>query len=86
MTYRGICIQVSAHILNLKLQLLLRPIGCPLYHASIDSSHSKMVVWLLSTLKARCSKKCAVPFVSSVSALEPASIHMPTVDVCAHGE
>lgn len=38
------------------------------------------------TLKAKCSRKCAVPFVSSVSALEPASIHMPTVDVCAHGE
>jgi len=27
-----------------------------------------------------------VPLVSFVSAREPASIHMPTVDVCAHGE
>lgn len=38
------------------------------------------------TLKARCSKKCATPFVFSVSALLPASIHTPTVDVCAQGE
>ena len=27
-----------------------------------------------------------MPLVLSVSALEPASIHMPTVEVCAHGE
>jgi hypothetical protein len=27
-----------------------------------------------------------VPLVLSVSALEPASIQTPTVDVCAHGE
>jgi hypothetical protein len=27
-----------------------------------------------------------VPLVLSVSAREPASIHTPTVDVCAHGE
>lgn len=39
-----------------------------------------------ATLKARCSRKWAVPLVSSVSAREPASIHMPTVDVWAHGE
>jgi hypothetical protein len=34
-----------------------------------------------STLKAKCSKKCAVPFVRSVSARLPASIQTPTVDV-----
>jgi hypothetical protein len=38
------------------------------------------------TLKARCSRKCAVPLVSSVSDLEPASIQTPTVDVWAQGE
>ena len=38
------------------------------------------------TLKARCSKKCAVPLVLSVSARDPASIQTPTVEVCAHGE
>ena len=40
----------------------------------------------LRTLNARCSRKCAVPFVLSVSARLPASIQTPTVDVCAHGE
>jgi hypothetical protein len=40
----------------------------------------------LRTLKARCSRKCAVPLVLSVSARLPASIHTPTVDVCAQGE
>lgn len=40
----------------------------------------------LRTLKARCSRKCAVPFVSFVSALEPASIQTPTVEVWAQGE
>src|SRR5215468_4641269 len=38
------------------------------------------------TLKARCSRKCAVPLVVSVSARLPASIHTPTVEVWAHGE
>ena len=33
------------------------------------------------TLKAKCSRKCAVPFVLLVSALLPASIHTPTVEV-----
>ena len=33
------------------------------------------------TLKARCSKKWAVPLVLSVSALDPASIQTPTVEV-----
>ncbi len=41
---------------------------------------------LVNTLKARCSRKCAVPLVSSVSALDPASIQTPTVEVCAQGE
>lgn len=41
---------------------------------------------LKHTLKARCSRKWAVPFVLSVSAREPASIQTPTVEVCAHGE
>jgi hypothetical protein len=38
------------------------------------------------TLKAKCSKKCAVPLVSSVSALLPASMKTPTVAVWAYGE
>lgn len=37
-------------------------------------------------MKAKCSRKWAVPFVLSVSARLPASIQTPTVDVCAHGE
>lgn len=37
-------------------------------------------------LKAKCSRKWAVPLVLSVSAREPASIHTPTVEVCAYGE
>ena len=41
---------------------------------------------LILTLKARCSRKWAVPLVLSVSALDPASIQTPTVEVCAHGE
>lgn len=41
---------------------------------------------MVHTLNARCSKKWAVPLVSSVSALLPASIHTPTVDVWAQGE
>ena len=35
----------------------------------------------LLTLNAMCSKKCATPFVSSVSNLLPASIHRPAVHV-----
>lgn len=38
---------------------------------------------LVRTLKARCSRKWAVPLVSAVSAREPASIHTPTVEVWA---
>lgn len=38
------------------------------------------------TLKAKCSRKWAVPLVLSVSARLPASIQTPTVDVWAHGE
>lgn len=38
------------------------------------------------TLKAKCSRKWAVPFVLSVSALLPASMKTPTVAVCTYGE
>lgn len=39
-----------------------------------------------STLKARCSRKWAVPEVASVSARDPASIQIPTVAVWRKGE
>jgi len=78
-TNRGVCVEVGTHVLDLELQLLLSPSRGPLYHVSIhdvDVSAAQR-----PTLKARCSRKCAVPFVSSVSARDPASIHMPTVEV-----
>jgi hypothetical protein len=84
-THRCIGIQVSTHILDLELQLLLRPVGRALDFPSVARSLLQVSLGI-TTLKARCSRKCAVPFVSSVSALDPASIHIPTVDVCAHGE
>lgn len=51
------------------------------FNCSASSAHQ-----LGRTLKAKCSRKCAVPFVLSVSARDPASIHTPTVEVWAHGE
>lgn len=81
-TNRSVGVEVSTHILDLKLQLLLCPPVCAL-HAPV-SKHSEIRGTVASsTLKARCSRKCAVPLFSSVSAREPASIHMPTVEVCA---
>lgn len=81
--YRSVRVEVGAHVLNLNLQLLLSPLGGALLSVSVCSFGFGVVC---RTLKARCSRKCAVPLVSCVSALEPASIHMPTVDVWAHGE
>jgi hypothetical protein len=69
---------MAAHVFNLELQLVLGSSAGTLdavrfrYHAMGLSS---------PTLKARCSKKCAVPLVLSVSALLPASIQTPTVEV-----
>lgn len=48
------------------------------------SSSSWCCVLFPVPLKAKCSKKCAVPL--TLSALEPASIQTPTVEVCAQGE
>lgn len=83
-TYRSVGVQVAAHVLNLELQLLLGALlgalGQQLASACIRRRGGR------HTLKARCSRKCAVPLVLSVSAREPASIHTPTVDVWAHGE
>ncbi|KAJ0545227.1 hypothetical protein HanRHA438_Chr08g0332991 [Helianthus annuus] len=46
-------------------------------------SSSKSLTDLFSVpLNIICSKKCATPFVSSVSNLDPASIQTPTVAVC----
>lgn len=56
---------------------------CP---ATFDESIGSTPTKHDPTLKARCSKKWAVPLVLSVSARLPASIQTPTVDVCAHGE
>ena len=52
----------------------------------IQSSEDRCPQVDRDTLNAKCSKKWAVPLVLSVSALEPASIQTPTVEVCAHGE
>lgn len=49
---------------------------------SISSSSCDWLLFCVP-LKAKCSRKCAVPFVRSVSARDPASIHTPTVDVWA---
>jgi len=83
-TYRCVGVQVAAHVLNLELQLLLRA----LLGSLGGGLASVRMHWhgQLGTLKARCSRKCAVPLVLSVSARLPASIHTPTVDVWAHGE
>lgn len=53
---------------------------------TLNIMNTPKMLLFVSTLKAKCSKKCAVPFVLSVSALEPASIQTPTVDVWAQGE
>lgn len=76
---------MRAEVLNLELELLLCPVGRALStHVSLMSSSPPIRLYRgLCTLKAKCSRKCAVPFVSAVSAREPASIHMPTVEVCA---
>lgn len=81
---------MGTHVLNLKLQLLLRPVGSALFKnghgqlgVAVFSSDDAGGAQRSSTLKARCSRKWAVPLVSSVSAREPASIHMPTVEVWA---
>lgn len=48
--------------------------------ARLDSGNYTLV-----PLKRRCSKKCAVPFVASVSKRLPELIHTPTVVVSAKG-
>lgn len=58
----------------------------PFRLVSMMSHSASRLAQRARTLKARCSRKCAVPFVSAVSAREPASIHMPTVEVWAYGE
>jgi hypothetical protein len=76
---------MTTHVFYLELELLLGALLgslCP----SISASPEFIVIACLRTLNARCSKKCAVPFVLSVSARLPASIQTPTVDVWAHGE
>ena len=78
-TYRSVGVQVSAHVLNLELQLLLGALLGALSQRLASAPVQRRAC--LRTLKARCSRKCAVPFVLSVSAREPASIHTPTVDV-----
>lgn len=75
---------MSAHVLNLELQLVLRALVGALKILS-EVSHGDRDR-LNRTLKARCSRKWAVPLVLSVSDREPASIHTPTVEVWAHGE
>ena len=83
-TYRSVGVQVTTHVLDLELQLLLGALLgtlCPELACTTTRHRAS-----LRTLKARCSRKWAVPLVLSVSAREPASIHTPTVDVWAHGE
>lgn len=75
---------MTAHVFYLELELLL---------CALLGSLSPAISWCHLgglrghlTLNARCSRKCAVPLVLSVSARLPASIQTPTVDVWAHGE
>ena len=75
---------MAAHVLNLELELLLGALLGTLSQRLASASIQRPSC--LRTLKARCSRKCAVPLVLLVSAREPASIHTPTVDVWAHGE
>lgn len=84
-TYRGVCIKVATHVFYLELELMLTSVFRAL-SILISLPSRRTLTYGLRTLKARCSKKCAVPLVLSVSALLPASIHTPTVDVCAQGE
>lgn len=75
---------MGAHVLDLELQLLLcPPLGALDRGGQRGGSGAEVRGVRGRTLKARCSRKCAVPFVSSVSAREPASIHTPTVEVWA---
>lgn len=78
-TYRSVGVEMSTHVFNLKLQLTL----ASLLGSLLDCQSSYPIAWkaIKHTLKARCSKKCAVPLVLSVSARLPASIQTPTVDV-----
>jgi hypothetical protein len=76
---------VSAHVFYLELQLLLGALLGSL-SAKLACCPTARPQCMSRTLNARCSKKCAVPFVLSVSARLPASIHTPTVEVWAHGE
>ena len=76
---------MATHVFYLELELLLGALLgslCP----NISASPPSLPFTGLHTLNARCSKKCAVPLVLSVSARLPASIQTPTVDVWAHGE
>jgi hypothetical protein len=82
-TDRSVGVQVTTHVLDLQLQLLLSSLGGALVTLLMMNFGQLMGC---RTLKARCSRKWAVPLVSSVSAREPASIQTPTVDVCAKGE
>jgi hypothetical protein len=77
--YRSVSVQVSTHVFDLEFQLVLGSLVGTL-HFRQQSIHYLNVRWVY-TLKARCSRKCAVPLVLSVSALLPASIQTPTVDV-----
>lgn len=84
-TNRSVGVQVATHVLNLELQLLLRSL-CGTLETTVSRLCPYDAISGHPTLKARCSRKWAVPFVSLVSAREPASIQTPTVDVWAHGE
>ncbi len=91
---------MGAHVLDLELQLLLRPPRGALLDERIRSvgglrhalelrgregelAGPSVYLICIRTLKARCSRKWAVPLVSAVSAREPASIQTPTVEVWA---
>ena len=84
-SYRSVGIQVAAHVLDLELELVLCALLGSLWPGISGCVTTRGAV-RPPTLKARCSRKCAVPLVLSVSARLPASIHTPTVDVWAHGE
>lgn len=71
---------MATQVLDLEFQLVLRALRSPLVQSS-DPVTVSPIDYSNLTLKARCSRKWAVPLVSSVSAREPASIQTPTVEV-----
>ena len=74
---------MGAQIFDLQLKCIFGPLGSALSKRALceHTSWALFVALQRRTLKAICSKKWAVPLVSSVSKRVPLSIHTPTVVV-----